>query len=89
MQFSSVMKSADYLNIPAEQLLPSIDYFSSMMAWTYSKMTTPGFIRLTLLKRASGSIGHHFPTWIGHRPEPEHLWKSLGYTVVPFNTINT
>lgn len=29
-------------------------------------MTTPGFIGLKLQKSGSGSMRHHFHTWIGH-----------------------
>uniref|UniRef100_A0A8C5R9F7 SRCR domain-containing protein n=1 Tax=Leptobrachium leishanense TaxID=445787 RepID=A0A8C5R9F7_9ANUR len=32
----------------------------------YSKMAMPGFIRLKLCKSGSGSIRHHYHTWIGH-----------------------
>ncbi len=40
--------------------------FSCLMARAYSKTTMPGFIRLKLGKSGSGSMRHHFHTWIGH-----------------------
>ena len=41
-------------------------FFSSLMAWAYSKMTMPGFIGAKLWKNGSGSMRDHFHTWIGH-----------------------
>ena len=41
-------------------------FFSSLMARAYSKMTMPGFIGLKLWKSGSGSMRHHFHTWMGH-----------------------
>lgn len=41
-------------------------FFSSLMAWAYSKMTMPGFIGPKLWKSGSGSMRDHFHTWIGH-----------------------
>ena len=67
------MRLADYLNILNNQVIPSVD--SYLMVWAYSKMTMPGFIQLKLLKSGSGSMRHHFHTWIGpHRVQ----------TLIPF-----
>ena len=41
-------------------------FFSSLTAWANSKMTMPRFVKLKLWKSGSGSMRHHFYTWIGH-----------------------
>ncbi len=41
-------------------------YSISGFSRAYSKMTMPGFIGLKLWKSGSGSMRHHFHTWIGH-----------------------
>ena len=79
------MRSADDLNILNDQVFPSMD-FSSLMAKAYSKMTMPPFIRLKLWKSGSGSMRHHFHTWIGHRSPDlkptDNLWDVKTYAVV-------
>ncbi len=61
--------------------------YSSLMARAYSKTTMPEFIRLKLGKSGSGSMRHHFHTWIGHQcPESdlnpiENLWDVLEKTL--------
>ncbi len=59
------MRSADYLIILMTRLFHQF-IFSSLIAWAYSKLTMPGFIGLKLRKSGSGSMRHHFQTWIGH-----------------------
>ena len=53
--------------------------FPSLMAREYSKMTMPGFITLKLWKSGSGSMRHHFHTWIGHhRVQTSTLLRIFG-----------
>lgn len=60
------IRSADCPNVLNDQVFPSVDLFSTVMAQTYSKMTEPRFIWLKLWKSGSGRMSHHFHTWFGH-----------------------
>ena len=53
------MRSADYLN---DHVV--LGFFLTLLAWAYSKMKMPGFIRLKTWKSGSGSMRHQFHTWM-------------------------
>ena len=65
-------------------------FFSSLIAWAYSRMTMPGLIGLKLWN--SGSGRHHFHTWIGHHRvytlnPTENLWDVLAKTLLSGPTL--
>lgn len=77
------MRSADYLKILNNQVIPSADFFSFLVAQAYSKITIHEFIGLKFWKSCSVTR-RPFHTWIGHQsPELhpiENLWDMLEKT---------